>query len=81
MRHNVTCNYHKVSVAFRKRFTVDVSCLEKAVIIKPFMLEKLTVLNNYDKSIFNDNVFEDIKIIKTEGETIFSFLRVKTDLS
>ena len=45
------------------------------------MLEKLTVLNNYDKSTFNDNVFEDVKIIKTEGETIFSFLRVKTDLS
>ena len=35
------------------------------------MLEKLTVLNNHDKTKFNDIVFEDIKIIETEREKQF----------
>ena len=46
-------------------------CLEKAVISNPFMLEKVTVLNNHDKAKFNNSVFEDIKIIETEGEKQF----------
>ena len=63
--------HHEGSVAFQKRFTTDVNCLEKAVISNPFILEKLTVLNNHDKTEFNDRVFEDIKIIETEGEKQF----------
>ena len=51
----------------QKRFTTDVNCLEKAVISNPFMLEKLFVLNNHNKEKLNDSVFEDIKIIETEG--------------
>ena len=61
--------HHEYSVAFAKRFTTDVDCLEKAVTSNSFMLEKLTVLNNRDK--FNDSVFEDNKIIETEGEKQF----------
>ena len=38
--------HHEESVAFQKRFTTDVNCLEKAVISNPLMLEKPTVLNN-----------------------------------
>ena len=37
------------------------------------MLEKLTVLYNHDKAKFNDGVFEDIKIIETEGEKQFLY--------
>ena len=32
------------------------------------MLEKLTVLNNHDVAKFNDRVFVEIKIFKTEDE-------------
>ena len=68
--HEVQC-HHEDSVALQKRFTTDVNCLKKAVISSPFMLEKLTVLNNHDKTNFNDSAFEDIKIIATEGEKQF----------
>ena len=74
--------HHEDSVAFQKRFTTDVNCLEKAVISNPFILEKLTVLNNHDKTKFNDRIFEDIKIIKTEGEKQFlHFWGEKTGLN
>ena len=63
--------HHEDSVAFQKRLTTDVNCLEKTVISIPFILEKLTFLNNHDKAKFNDRVFEDIKIIETEGEKQF----------
>ena len=66
--------HHEDSVAFQKRSTTDVNCLEKNVISNPFMLEKLTVLNNHDKIKFNDRIFEDIKIIETEGEKQFVHL-------
>ena len=69
-RHEVQ-RHHEDSVAFQKRFTTDVNCLEKAVVRDPFMLEKLTILSNHDKTNFNDRVFEDIKIIETEGEKQF----------
>ena len=59
--------HHEDSVTFQKRFTTDVNRLEKAVISNTLMLEKFTVLNNHDKAKFNDSVFEDIKIIETEG--------------
>ena len=58
--------HHEDSVAFQKRFTTDVNCLEKAVINNPFMMETFTFLNNHDKTKFNDSVFENIKIIETE---------------
>ena len=73
-----------------KHFTTAVKCLEKTVkcpekISNPFMLEKVTILNNHNKGKFNDNVFEDIKIIETEGEKQFlHFLEkglVSTELS
>ena len=51
--------HHEDSVAFQKCFLTDVNCLEKVVISIPFMLEKLTVLNNHDKAKFNDSVFEN----------------------
>ena len=63
--------HHEDSVAFQKRFTTDVNCLEKVVMSNPFMLEKVIVLNNHNKVKFNDSVFEDIKIIETEGEKQF----------
>ena len=63
--------HHEESVTFQKRLTTDVNCLEKALISIPFLLEKLTVLNNHDKAKFNNRVFEDIKIIETEGEKQF----------
>ena len=68
---NEAQRHHEDSVAFQKCFTTDVNCLEKAVISNLFMLEKLTVLNNHNKTKFNDTVFEDKKIIKTEGEKQF----------
>ena len=37
----------------------------------PFMLDKLTVLNNHEKAKFDDGVFEDIKIIEAVGENQF----------
>ena len=49
------------------------------------MLEKVTILNNHNKGKFNDNVFEDIKIIETEGEKQFLYFLekglVSTELS
>ena len=60
--------HHEDSVAFQKRFTTDLNCLEKTVIGNTFILEKLMVLNNHDKAKVNDRVFEDIKIIETKGE-------------
>ena len=66
--------HHEDSVAFQKRSTTDVNCLEKNVGSDPFMLDNLTVLNNHDKTQFNDRIFEDIKIIKTEGEKQFLHL-------
>ena len=63
--------HHEDSVAFQKRFNTDVNCLEKAANSNPFMLEKLTVLNNHDQAKSNDRVFEDIKIIETEREKRF----------
>ena len=47
--HEAQC-HHEHSVAFQKRFITDVNCLEMAVISNPFMLEKLTLLNNYNKA-------------------------------
>ena len=44
------------------------------------MLEKLTVLNNHDKAKFNESVFEDIKIIETEGKNN-SFISGRKDWS
>ena len=73
--------HHENSVAFQKRFTTDVNCLEKAVISNPFILEKLTVLNNNDKAKFNDRVFEDIKIIETETEKQFLHFWEKRQVS
>ena len=35
------------------------------------MLDLFTVLNNHDKAKFNNSVFEDIKIIETEGQKQF----------
>ena len=43
-RHEVQ-RHHEDSVAFQKRFTTDVNCLEKAVVRNSFMLEKLTILS------------------------------------
>ena len=43
----------------------------KGAISNPFILEKLAVLSNNYKAKFNDRVFEDIKIIETEGEKQF----------
>ena len=63
--------HHEGSVAFPKCFTTDVNCLEKTAISNTFMLEKFTVLNSHDKAKFNDTVFEDTKIIETEGEKQF----------
>ena len=63
--------HHEDFEAFQECFTIDVSCLEKAVISNPFMLEKFTVLKNHDKVRFNESVFEDIKIIETEGKKQF----------
>ena len=65
---------HEDSVAFQKRFTTDVNCLEKTVISNPFMLEKRILLNNHNKTKFNElnfRVSEDIKIIETEGSKPF----------
>ena len=59
------------SVAFQKCFITDVNCLEKAVIRNLFMLGLFTVLNNHYKAKFNNSVFEDIKIIETEGQKQF----------
>ena len=64
-------HHQEDSVAFQKCFTTDVNCLQKAVISNPFMLKKLTILNNHNRAKFNDNIFEDIKIIETEGEKQF----------
>ena len=66
-RHNFTMK----TVAFQKCFITDVNCLEKAVIRNLFMLDLFTVLNNHDKAKFNNGVFEDIKIIETEGQKQF----------
>ena len=74
--NNMNClheaqRHHEDSEAFQKRLTTDVNCLEKDVISKPFMLEKLTVLKNHDKAKFINSVFEDIKIIETEVKKQF----------
>ena len=37
------------------------------------MLEKLTILNNLNKAKFNVSIFEDIKIVGTEGEKLLHF--------
>ena len=63
--------HHEDSVAFQKRFTTDVNCLEKAAISNPFMLEKLTVLNNHNKVEFNHSIFKYVKIIETGVEKQF----------
>ena len=63
--------HHEDTVAFQKRFSNYVDGLEKALISNPFKLEKLTVLNNHEKASFNDCVFEDLKIIGSEGENQF----------
>ena len=63
--------HHEDTVAFQKRFSNDVDGLEKALISNPFKLEKLTALNNHEKASFNDCVFEDLKIIGSEGENQF----------
>ena len=70
--HKAQC-HNEDSIAFQKRFATDLNCLEKAVISNPFMLEKLTVLNNHDKAKFNDSISEDIKIIETDGEKPFLY--------
>ena len=69
-QHEAQC-HHEDSVAFQKRFTTDVNCLKNAVINNPFILEKLMVPFNHNKAKFNDRIFEDIKIIETEGEKQF----------
>ena len=43
--HKGKCHYEDC-VAFQKRLTTHVNCLEKAIISNPFMLDILTVLNN-----------------------------------
>ena len=63
--------HQDVFVVFQERFTTDVGCLKKAAIGNPFMLEKLAVVNNHNKSKFNESVFEDMKIIEAEGEKQF----------
>ena len=78
-RHEVQ-RHHEDSVAFQKRFTTDVNCLEKAVISNSFMLEKFTVLNNHDKAKFNDRTFEDIKSLKQKGKNN-SFISGRKDWS
>ena len=78
-RHKARCHYED-SVTFQKCFTTDVNCLEEAVISTPFILEKRTALNNHGKTKFNDSVFENIKIIETEGE-INSFISGGKDWS
>ena len=60
-------SHHENSVLFKKRFTTDVNCPEKAVISNSSMLERLTVLHNHDKAKFNDRVFEHKKINEVEG--------------
>ena len=78
--HEAQC-HHGISVAFQRNFTTDVNCHEKAAISNPFMLEKLAVLNNYDKAQCNDSVFEDIKIIEREGEKQFPHFCEKIPIS
>ena len=78
-RHKARRHYED-SVTFQKRFTTDVNCLWEAVISNPFILEKRTVLNNHDKTKFNDSVFENVKIIETEGK-INSFISGGKDWS
>ena len=78
-RHKARCHYED-SVTFQKCFTTDVNCLEEAVISNPFILEKRTALNNHDKTKFNDSVFENVKIIETEGK-INSFISGGKDWS
>ena len=78
-RHKARRHYED-SVTFQKRFTTDVNCLEEAAISNPFILEKRSALNKHDKTKFNDRVFEDIKIIETEGE-INSFIHGGKDWS
>ena len=60
-------SHHENYVLFKKRFTTDVNCPEKAVISNSSMLERLTVLHNHDKAKFNDRVFEHKKINEVEG--------------
>ena len=50
--------HHEDSVAFQKHFTTYVNCFENAVISNPFILKNLTVLNNHDKTKFNDRVLK-----------------------
>ena len=78
-RHKARRHYED-SVTFQKRFTTDVNCLWEAVISNPFILEKRTALNNHDKTKFNDSVFENVKIIETEGK-INSFISGGKDWS
>ena len=78
-RHKARRHYED-SVTFQKRFTTDVNCLWEAVISNTFILEKRTALNNHDKTEFNDSVFENVKIIETEGK-INSFISGGKDWS
>ena len=63
--------HHEDTNAFQNRFTCDVEKLGQAIVSNPFKLDKLTVLNNHEKASFNDSVFQDLKIICSEGERQF----------
>ena len=41
-------HHHEDTMAFQKRFSADVSCLEKAIISNPLCLNKLTILMRVD---------------------------------
>ena len=76
-----TQSHHEDFVAFQKRFTTDVNCLENTVISNPFMLEGSLSWTTTIRQNLNICVFEGIKIIETEGETIPSFLGETIGLS
>ena len=60
-------HHHGDTAAFKDRLTKD---LENAMASNPFILEKLTILNQENAS-FNDSVLEDIKVMSAEGEKQF----------
>ena len=68
--HESQC-HHEDSAAFQKRFTADIKSLNVALVSNPFLLERLTVLNNHDKAKFNDRVIEDIRVLESNGEKQF----------
>ena len=65
--HESQC-HHEDSAAFQKHFTADVKSLNPALVSNPFLLERLTVLNNHDIAKFNDRVIEDIRVLEFNRE-------------